>query len=121
MRRAWLLAFLVGCAGAEAMSLREPAAPPTEDSGELGLNPGETMAFDVSLAGVLAGQAQLAVGDLGSVDGKDAIVVRSRAATAGAAALIKKISDEATTVIDVASGRPLSLESTIINGDKTTT
>lgn len=122
MRRAWLLAFLVGCAGAEAMSLQQPApAPAAQDSGELGLNPGESMTFDVHLAGVLAGQAQLAVGDIGDVGGKEAIVVRSRAATAGAAALIKNISDEATTVIDVQSGRPVSLESRIVNGDKVTT
>lgn len=122
MRRAWLLAFLVGCAGAEAMSLQQPATPPaTQDSGELGLNPGESMTFDVHLAGVLAGQAQLAVGDIGMVDDKEAIVVRSRAATAGAAALIKQISDEGSTVIDVASGRPLALESKVVNGDKVTT
>ncbi|MDX2089987.1 MAG: DUF3108 domain-containing protein [Kofleriaceae bacterium] len=122
MRRAWLFAFLVGCAGAEAMSLPQPAASAvTQDSTELGLNPGESMAFDVHLAGVLAGQAQLAVGDIGSVNGKEAIVVRSRAATAGAAAMIKQISDEATTVIDVASGRPMSLDSKIISGDKVTT
>ncbi|HVK88192.1 MAG TPA: DUF3108 domain-containing protein [Kofleriaceae bacterium] len=122
MRRAWLLAFVVGCAGAEAMTVEPPvAAPPQAESSELGLVPGESMTFDVHLAGVLAGQAQLAVGDVGLVDGKDAIVVRSRAATAGAAALIKNISDEATTVIDVVTGRPLTLSSTIINGDKTTT
>lgn len=114
------MAFLVGCAGAEAMTVEPAAVSSTQDSTELGLVPGESMMFDVHLAGVLAGQAQLAVGDVGLVDGKNAIVVRSRAATAGAAALIKNISDEATTVIDVATGRPLSLTSTIINGNRTT-
>lgn len=113
-----LLAAACGCAGAEAMT-RE-AAPPqaAAQKGELGLNPGESMSFEVHLAGMLAGEAQLAVGEIGEVEGKQAIVVRSRAATAGAAALIKKISDEATTVIDVETGRPISLETVVQHGDR---
>lgn len=85
---------------------------------ELGLRPGETMEFEVQLGGLLVGEAQLAVGEIGIVDGHRAVVVHSRAATAGAAALIKKISDEATTVIDVESGRPLSLETVVEQNDK---
>ncbi len=85
---------------------------------ELGLRPGEAMAFEVHLAGILAGEAQLAVGEIGLIDGHRAVVVRSRAATAGAAALIRKITDEATTVIDVETGRPLSLETVVEQGDK---
>jgi len=119
---------LVGCAGAEAMSL-PPQPPahvdaPTAGSAahdELGLDPGETMAFEVRLAGVLAGEAQLAVGTIGEVGGHRAIVVKSRAATAGAAALIKSISDETTTVIDADTGRPLQLDSTAVVDGKTTT
>ena len=59
------------------------------------------MAFEVRIGGVLAGEAQLAVGEIGEFDGHRAVVVKSRAATAGAAALIKKIVDEATTMIDM--------------------
>jgi len=113
------LAAAAGCAGAEAMTgtpAGPAAAPPTKN--ELGLNPGEAMAFEVRLAGVLAGEAQLAVGEIGEVDGKKAIVVRSHAATAGAAALIKKISDDATTTIDLETGRPLSLETVVVHGDR---
>lgn len=114
-----VLAAAAGCAGAEAMTGTPAgpasAAPPRH---ELGLNPGESMAFEVRLAGVLAGEAQLAVGDIGEVDGKKAIVVRSHAATAGAAALIKKISDDATTTIDLETGRPLALETVVEQGDK---
>jgi hypothetical protein len=47
--------------------------------------------------------------------------VKSRANTAGAAALIKRIVDEATTVIDMESGRPLQLETFVEQGTKTTT
>ncbi len=96
----------------------QPAAPVAMPAAELGLTPGENMAFEVHLAGILAGEAQLAVGEVGNIDGHRAIVVRSRAATAGAAALFKKISDEATTVIDVETGRPMSLETVVEQGDR---
>ena len=88
---------------------------------EVGLNPGESMAFEVRLGGVLAGEAALAVGELGEFEGKKAVVVKSRANTAGAAALIKRIVDEATTVIDMESGRPLQLETYVEQGTRKTT
>lgn len=118
--RAWVLAVLVGCAGADAMTTQDPVQPAVivEPEVLLGVNPGETMAFEVHLAGMLAGQAQLAVGEIGVIDGKEVVLVKSRAATAGAAALVKKISDEATTVIDVATGKPISLDAVIVNGEK---
>ncbi|MEJ7603698.1 MAG: DUF3108 domain-containing protein [Kofleriaceae bacterium] len=116
-----ILALLAGCAGAEAMTLpKDATVVPRQD--ELGFHPGETMTFEVQLAGVLVGEAQLAVGEIGEVEGKRAIVVRSRAATAGAAALLKKISDEATSVIDAETGRPISVETAVdMNGKQITT
>jgi hypothetical protein len=116
-------AALAGCAGAEAMTL--PAShgkPPVVANAprEIGLNPGETMAFEVRLGGILAGEAQLAVGDAGQFEGHRAVVVKSRAETAGAAALLKKIVDEATTVIDLDNGRPLQLDTHVEQDGKTT-
>jgi Protein of unknown function (DUF3108) len=121
--RALGLIAIAGCAGAEAMTLPPQPAPPaaTLQNEVVGLNPGETMAFEVRLGGVLAGEAALAVGELGEYDGHRAVVVKSRAATAGAAALIKHFVDEATTVIDMTTGRPLHLETLVEQGDKTTT
>ncbi|MBS1118016.1 MAG: hypothetical protein H6Q90_244 [Deltaproteobacteria bacterium] len=116
MHRACLLAILASCAGAEAMSL--PATAPAGPEAQLGLHPGESMSFEVQLAGILVGEAQLAVGEIGLVDGRREIVIKSRAATAGAAAMIKNISDEATTVIDVETRRPVSIESVFDMGDK---
>src|SRR5690348_13034508 len=119
----WLVLALAGCAGAEAMTLPQNAKPGivATSSNEVGLNPGETMAFEVRLGGVLAGEAALAVGELGEFEGKKAVVVKSRANTAGAAAMLKRIVDEATTVIDMQSGRPLQLETNVEQGDKRTT
>jgi hypothetical protein len=79
------------------------------------------MAFEVRLAGILAGEAQLAVGQLGDYKGHRAVVVKSRAATAGAAALVRHIVDEATTVIDLDTGRPLALDTLVEQGDARTT
>lgn len=118
------LLVLAGCAGADAMTLPPQASgtpASTAAAAELGLNPGESMTFEVRLGGMLAGEAQLAVGELGEFEGHRAVVVKSRAATAGAAALIKKIVDEATTVIDVDTGRPLHLDTLVELGANRTT
>jgi hypothetical protein len=113
-----------GCVGAEASSAATappPSLRPPGTAPDIGLNPGETMAFEVRVAGVVAGEAQLAVGEIGDYQGRRAVVVKSRAATAGAAALIKHVVDEATTTIDMATGRPLALTTLVEQGDSKTT
>jgi len=125
-RTTWLaslaLGALVGCAGAEAMTLApQPSRVRAMPVDEVGLHPGESMAFEVRLGGVLAGEAELAVGELGQFEGHRAVVVKSRAATAGAAALIDRIVDESTTVVDMDSGRPLAVDTFVEQRGKTTT
>ena len=115
-----LVCLVVGaCGGAgDPISLRPP--PPVSAVAEkqgFGFHAGETMAFEVSIAGVLAGEAALAVGQPGDVDGKRVVAVRSRLATAGAAALIKRVVDDATTVIDVDTGRPMRFDTEVEYGD----
>jgi hypothetical protein len=118
--RAVLAVVVAGCAGADAMTL-PAAAPQAVANTEVGLVPGENMAFEIKLAGIIAGEAQLAVGEATTFEGHRAIIVKSRAATAGAAALLKKITDEATTTIDLDTGRPLTLETFVEMGDRTST
>src|SRR5688500_13929355 len=113
--RTCLVICLAGCAGADAMTL--PAAPQLAARGEVAYYPGENMAYEVQLGGVLVGEAQLAVGDIGMVDGRRAIVVKSRAATAGVAAVIKKMVDESTTIIDVETGRPMRVDTLVVAGE----
>lgn len=122
-RHAVLVIALAGCAGADAATT--PATPATvqgqpPQKEELGLHPGETMAFEVQLGGILVGEAQLAVGDIGDIEGHRAIVVKSRAATAGAAALVKKVVDEATTTIDADSGAAIRVDTNVEMGAKKT-
>jgi hypothetical protein len=115
-----LIVGLVGCAGADAATAPQaPAVAPTQPS-ELGFHPGETMAFEVQLAGVLVGEAQLAVGEIGAVADRRVVLVRSRAATAGAAALVRNIVDEATTTIDAETGAPITVETNVEMGPKKT-
>jgi Protein of unknown function (DUF3108) len=121
MRCAGLM-LLAACAGADAMTLPPTsAAKPSAPASEVGLNPGESMAFEVRVAGVLTGEAQLAVGEIGDYEGHRAVVVKSRAATAGVAALVTHIVDEATTWIDMDTGRPLALETLVEQGHTKTT
>lgn len=115
-------AACAGCAGADAMTLAPaPTVRPSDPGGEVGLTPGESMAFEVRLAGLVAGEAQLAVGELGDYEGHHAVVVKSRAQTAGAAALLKHVVDETTTVIDMETGRPLALDTLVEQGTTRTT
>jgi hypothetical protein len=126
MRCAGLRVVLVACAGADATTLPAPATPaappkPLALAGEIGLTPGEAMAFEVRIAGVTAGEAQLAVGQLGDFEGHRSVVVKSRAATAGVGLLVGHIVDEATTVIDMDTGRPVTLDTLVEQGSATTT
>src|SRR5690349_12006342 len=113
------LVLLAACAGADAMTAPPAPAPAAKPlaANDVGLTPGETMAFEVRIAGIVAGEAQLAVGEIGEIEGHRAVVVKSRAQTVGAAALVKHIVDEATTVIDMDSGRPITVETLVEQGD----
>jgi hypothetical protein len=112
---------VIGCGGAadhHPMPMPMPeqpvalAGPP-----EFGFHAGEAMQFEVSLGGIVAGEAALAVGQPGDVDGHHAIAVRSRIATVGAAALLKKVVDDATTTIDTDTRRPLFMTTDVEYGE----
>lgn len=122
MYRVLVIAAVIGCAGAEATALVAPSAPstPALQSDEVGLIPGETMAFEVRLGAIVAGDVQLAVGGPGATPGRRAVVVTSSAETSGAIRLVRPILDQTTTTIDLDSGRPLAVETRVVAGDKTT-
>jgi hypothetical protein len=116
----WLL--LAACSGAAgaALPVEAPAPMPATAPGTTtapGFLPGETMAFEVTLGGMLVGEAALAVGQRGTVSGVDALSVRSRLATAGAVALIKTVEDDVTTTLDADSGLPMHVASDVTFGD----
>jgi hypothetical protein len=118
----WMAALAPACggraAGEPAMpEAPEPAIAAASASEGFGLQPGEAMQFEVTVGGVLAGEAAIAVGTPGEVDGRRAVAVRSKLESAGAAALIKRVVDDATTVVDLANGHPISLDTEVVYGD----
>jgi hypothetical protein len=111
------------CGGAAAADLGtippgEAAAEAALDDEILGLVPGESLAFEVRLAGVLAGEAQLSVGKPGDLDGRRAVAVSSVVRTAGAVAMIRQVKDEVTSFVDLDQLRPLRGTSDVIFGPK---
>ena len=120
-----LCAAVSASAACGAVSEAQPAAPAATSARsagavangrELGLFPGEAMTFEVSLAGIVGGEGAFAVGELEQLDGKKQLAVRSRLATVGAAALLKKVVDDATTWVDVETGLPTNLTSDVTMG-----
>lgn len=117
------ISIAAGCGGAAEGFTQpgQPAAAATATSAaEVGLIPGETMSFEVKLGGLLVGEAALAVGEAGEVDGKNAITVTSKIGTSGAARLVRAIDDESTTVIDLDTGSPLRLDTHVLMGGQET-
>jgi hypothetical protein len=111
---------LAACGGAADLNTQAPAlAPDTTahaDDEILGFAPGEQLAFEVRLAGVLAGEAQFVAGQPGIVDGRRAIAVSSSMKSAGAFALIKEVKDEVTSIIDLERMRPMRTTSDVVFG-----
>jgi hypothetical protein len=122
-----LVALLSACGGASSSArdaalvsrVVSPETVPPLATPANGLFPGESMTFTVSLGGVEAGEAALAVGRPGTVDTVDAIVVTSRVATVGAARLVKVIEDDLTSTIDLATGLPRTITADVAFGSKT--
>lgn len=125
----WLaLLSLLGACGGAAAGMLDPAptggpespvaATATTAAGLTALEPGETMQFEVRIAGVLAGEAAFSTGEISVVDGRRTISVSSRVATAGAFALIKNIRDEATALIDLDTMAPISTTGDVRFGAK---
>lgn len=105
---------LVGSCGASSQAslsvteLVPPAeAPALLDVPSAFFVPGEQMTFELSLGGVLGGEAFTAVGEPGFVDGRSQIVVRSRVESAGVVAVVKEVRDDVSTWIAIDTGRPV--------------
>ena len=66
--------------------------------------PGETMEYEFALRGIPVGRAVIAVGELGWIDGRRAMIVRGRGQSAGLAALLAEMVGEMTTTVDLDRG-----------------
>ena len=116
--------WLTGCGRPDGTAVLAPATATTlvaSSSDALGLFPGESMTFLVKLAGIEVGEAALAVGDIDYTAQPPRISVHSRINASGAAALVTTFIDDATTSIAVATGQPLALATSVIQGKKSYT
>lgn len=118
MHQPWIMArvvlalatVLAGCGGAGLGAAGDVAvlgarhAPPVASRPLVGLHPGEQMSYEVTMAGVIVGEAALAVGQPGLVHGRRSIEVSSSISSAGAFRMIKEIEDDLTSTIDLDSG-----------------
>ena len=131
MRRLLFVVVMSACGGAGSSTTHGPRTaadelladdddhdPADEATPGLGLHPGEAMTFEVSLAGVTAGEAALAVGQPGEVDGRQAIVVTSKVSSVEPFRWIKEVDDLLTTTIDVETGLPISHTADTVFGEK---
>jgi hypothetical protein len=76
------------------------------------------MRFELSLRGILGGEAAVAVGQPGKVDGKRVVIVSSRVESAGVVAMFRQVRDEVTTQVHLDTGLPISQQAHVIFGTK---
>jgi hypothetical protein len=106
--RAAVCVFACGCnAVAASVVAPGPPPPPTAIEPQVFAIPDETMEFHVALRGMTVGTVQTAVGKPGWVDGKRAVIVKSRGKTEGLVALIGDLQWELTTTIDLDRSMPI--------------
>jgi len=120
----FLAASLAACAangaGAKSTGDAPPSLGPPIALPVVGgvFRPGEAMRFELSLRGIVGGEASVAVGNPGIVDGKRVIIVRSRTESAGVVAMFKEVRDEVTTWVDLDTGLPLEQKAAVKFGPK---
>ena len=107
MRSAALAVVLAGCAGLAPGLAEPPDAEPGELTGQTFGVPGEVLEYQVDLRGMTIGHVVVSIGQPGVVDGHRAVVVMSRATTAGIASLLGDARWELTTTLDMDTGLPL--------------
>lgn len=113
MHPALLALALLGCAVAPAATpapaSKAAALQPAVRLARLHGNPGETMEFVITLRGITVGRVQTAVGQPGTIDGRSAVIVKSRATAEGMIAVFTEYLGELTTTLDLEAGVPIDM------------
>jgi hypothetical protein len=68
--------------------------------------PGERLRWKVSMHGIAGAESVLVVGEPGEIEGRRAIIVKSRALTTGLVQIVSEVKEENTTWIDLVDNRP---------------
>jgi hypothetical protein len=102
----------VGCSGpATPTGVKAPVDQAAATFGGPPLvTPGERMTYRLSLKGIELAVFAFGVGDVGEVDGKQTVIVQSRATTSGLAAMVSQVDDQFSSWIDVQTGRSVRFQ-----------
>ena len=107
MRHAVALALALAGCGPGVANSPKPDAAASDLAGQTFGVPGEAMEYQVALRGMTIGRVQVAVGMPGWVDGRRAIILRSRGTSAGWMSLLTDLRWELTTTLDLDTGLPI--------------
>jgi hypothetical protein len=105
--RALLIVAACGCNHLPVSTAAAATAAPREPTVPMLLVPQETMEFAVTFRGMKIATVQTAIGKAGWVEGKRAIIVKSRGKTDGLIALLGDLRWELESTIDLDRGYPL--------------
>ena len=118
VRLALLLAIVAGCNVPRTTA--QPSAAPVTLTRAHGV-PGEGLEYRATLRGIAVGKVQVGVGQLGVVDGKRQIIVKSRGHSDGLLAIVSELTWQLTSTLDLDRARPVeTLEevSVVLVGDE---
>lgn len=112
----------LGCGAGSTSTIESavvPSGPPTAFEVDRTLViPGEVLRFELSLRGIIGGEAIIVTGPPSEVDGREVFAVRSRSESAGVARLFKAVADDVVTWVEVDGGRPIKLRADTKFGEK---
>ena len=80
--------------------------------------PGEQFTWEISVRGIVGGEAVMVVGEPGTAEGRPIVILRSRVESSGMLAFFKEVRDEVTSRVALEGGEPLSHRADIKLGDK---
>lgn len=119
-----LVGWLFGACGAAEQDIAAPAEAVVVDTTPRPLPaaqfyiPGESMTFEFHFRDVPVGEAALAVGQPGVLNGRPTLIVRSELKTAGLGKVFKVIRDDVTSWLDTARGRTVRQRADMIFGER---
>ncbi len=131
MVSAAMLAMTAACGTKTKSTAQEPVfpvsppllAPKSAEQLKIadGVLPAEQqLTWNVTFRGIRGGQAVLALGKAGLLEGRRVIVVKSRVETQGLASAIKKLRDDVTSWIDTKTSLPVRARSHFVIGERET-
>lgn len=69
--------------------------------------PGESLEYSIALRGIALGRLRVAIGNAGWIDGRQAVIARSRGESDGVVAIFGKLAYELHTTLDLDGHRPI--------------